>query len=60
MEKKCPTRPLTWQVAKEIGGYNTSFSDSRDVNCGHGLDIDRENWQDGYDLIHEKLTVHFS
>ncbi|CAH3024100.1 unnamed protein product [Porites evermanni] len=32
---------------KKIDGYNTLFSDSGDMNCGHGTDIDREEWEQG-------------
>ena len=27
---------------KRIDGYNTLFSGSSEMNCGHGIDIDRE------------------
>lgn len=36
---------------KKIDGYNTLFSGSGDINCGHGLDIDREDWENGYGLF---------
>ena len=29
---------------KKIDGFNTLFSGSGDVNCGHGINIDREDW----------------
>ena len=36
---------------KKIDGYNTLFSGSGDMNCGHGIDIDREEWEQGYGLF---------
>ena len=51
MEKKCLILDMTG--GKEIDGYNTLFSGSGDMNCGHGLDIDCEN---GYGLFRFDLT----
>ena len=36
---------------KKIDGYNTLFSGSGDMNCRHGIDIDREDWLGGYALF---------
>ena len=41
---------------KRIDGYNTLFSGSGDMNCGHGIDIDREDWEGGYGLFHLDTT----
>ena len=41
---------------KKIDGYNTLFSGSGDMNCGHGIDIDREEWEQGYGLFHLDTT----
>ena len=29
----------------KIGGFNTIFSGSGNMKCGHGVDIDREDWE---------------
>ena len=36
--------------------YNTLFSGSGEMKCGHGLDIDREDWEQGYGLFRFDLT----
>ena len=41
---------------KKIDGFNTLFSGSGDMNCGHGIDIDREDWEQGYGLIRLDTT----
>ena len=41
---------------KKIDGYNTLFSGSGDMNCGHGIDIDREDWLGGYALFRLDTT----
>ena len=41
---------------KKIDGYNTLFSGSGDMNCGHGIDIDREEWEQGYGLFRLDTT----
>ena len=42
--------------SKKIDGYNTLFSGNGEMNCGHGLDIDREDWEQGYGLFRFELT----
>ena len=39
-----------------VGGYNTLFSGSGDMNCSHGIDIDREEWEQGYGLFRLDTT----
>ena len=41
---------------KKIDGYNTLFSGSGDMNCAHGIDIDREEWEQGYGLFRLDTT----
>ena len=41
---------------KKIDGYNNLFSGSGEINCGHGLEIDREDWEQGYGLFRFDLT----
>ena len=41
---------------KRIDGYNTLFSGSGDMNCGHGIDIDRKDWEGGYSLFRLDTT----
>ena len=41
---------------KKIDGYNTLFSGSGDMNCGHGIDIDRKEWEQGYGLFRLDTT----
>ena len=41
---------------KKIDGFNALFSGSGDMNCGHGIDIDREDWERGYGLIRLDTT----
>ena len=41
---------------KKIDGFNTLFSGSGDMNCGHGIDIDREDWERGHELIRLDTT----
>lgn len=36
---------------KKIDGFNIFFLGSGDMNCGYGIDIDREDWEGGYGLI---------
>ena len=40
----------------KIDGFNTLFSGSGDMSCGHGIDIDREDWERGYGLIRLDTT----
>ena len=39
--EEMPYSALELTGGKKIDGYNTLFSGSGDMNCGHGLDIDR-------------------
>ena len=41
---------------KKIDGFNTLFSGSGDMNCGHGIDIKKEDWERGYGLIRLDTT----
>ena len=41
---------------KKIDGYNTLFSGSGDMNCGHSLGIDRVDWENDYSLFRLDLT----
>ena len=41
---------------KKIDGYNTLFSGSGDMNCGHGIDIDKKEWEQGYGLFRLDTT----
>ena len=41
---------------KRIDGYNTLFSGSGDMNCRHGIDIDRGDWEGGYGLFRLDTT----
>ena len=41
---------------KKIDGYNTLFSGSGDRNCGHGIDIDKKEWEQGYGLFRLDTT----
>ena len=41
---------------KRIDGHNTLFSGSGDMNCGHGIDIVREDWEGGYALVRLDTT----
>ena len=43
-----PHSALDLTGGKKIDGYNTLFSGSDDMNCGHGLDIDREGLENRY------------
>ena len=51
-----PYSVLDLTGGKKIIGYNTLFSGSREMNCGHGLDIAREDWEQGYGLFRFDLT----
>ena len=51
-----PYSVLDLTGGKKIDGYNTLFSGSGEMNCGHGLDIDREDWEQGYGLFRFDLT----
>ncbi|XP_015764367.1 PREDICTED: uncharacterized protein F54H12.2-like [Acropora digitifera] len=54
--EEMPYSALDLTGGKKIDGYNTLFSGSGEMNCGHGLDIDRENWEQGYALFRFDLT----
>ena len=54
--EEMPHSALDLTGGKKIDGYNTLFSGSGDMNCGHGLDIDREDWENGYGLFRFDLT----
>ena len=41
---------------KKIDGFNTLFSGSGDMNCGRGIDNDRDDWERGYGLIRQDTT----
>ena len=41
---------------KKIDGYNTLFSGCGALNCGHGIDIDRGDWEQGYGLFRLDTT----
>ena len=43
-------------MEKKYDGYKTLFSGSGDMNCGHGLDIDGVDWENGYSLFCFDLT----
>ena len=51
-----PYSALDLTGGKKIDGYNTLFSGSGEMNCEHGLDIDREDWEQGYGLFRFDLT----
>ena len=51
--EEMPYSALDLTGGKKIDGYNTLFSGSGDMNCGHGLDID---WKNGYGLFRFDLT----
>ena len=42
---------------KRIDGFNTLFSGSGDMNCGHGIDIHREDWEGRYGLF--RLDMYY-
>ncbi|XP_068749120.1 uncharacterized protein [Montipora capricornis] len=54
--EEMPYSALELTGGKKIDGYNTLFSGSGDMNCGHGLDIDRLDWENGYGLLRVDLT----
>ena len=54
--EEMPYSALDLTGGKKIDGYNTLFSGSGEMNCGHGLDIDREDWEQGYGLFRFDLT----
>ena len=54
--EEMPYSALKLTGGKKIDGYNTLFSGSGDMNCGHGLDIDRLDWENGYGLLRFDLT----
>ena len=54
--EETPYSALDLTGGKKIDGYNTLFSGSGEMNCGHGLDIDREDWENGYGLFRFDLT----
>ncbi|XP_068735631.1 uncharacterized protein F54H12.2-like [Montipora capricornis] len=54
--EEMPYSALELTGGKKIDGYNTLFSGSGDMNCGHGLDIDRLDWENGYGLFRFDLT----
>ena len=41
---------------KKIDGFNTLFLGSGDMNCGHGIVIDKEDWEGGYGMIRLDTT----
>ena len=49
--KEIPYSVIDLTGGKRIDEYNTLFSGSGDMNCGHGIDIDREDWEGEYGLI---------
>ena len=49
--EEMPYSALDLTGGKNIDGYNTLFSGSGDMNCGHGLDIDRVDWENGYGFV---------
>ena len=49
--EEMPYSALDLTGGKKIDGCNTLFSGSGEMNRGHGLDIDREDWQQGYGLF---------
>ena len=49
--EEMPYSALDLTGGKKIDGCNTLFSGSIEMNCGHGLDIDREDWEQGYGLF---------
>ena len=51
-----PHSALDLTGGKKNDGCNTLFSGSGEMNCGHGLDIDREDWEQGYGLFRFDLT----
>ena len=54
--EELPYSCLDLTGGKKIDGYNTLFSGSGDMNCGHGIDIDREDWEQGYGLFRLDTT----
>ena len=54
--EEMPYSALDLTGGKKIDGYNTLFSGSGDMNCGHRLDIDRVDWENGYGLFRFDLT----
>ena len=49
--KEMPHSASDLRGGRKIDGYNTFVSGSAEMNCGHGLDIDREDCEQGYALI---------
>ena len=49
--EEMPYSALNLTGGKKIDGCNTLFSGSVEMNWGHGLDIDREDWEQGYGLF---------
>lgn len=45
---------------KNIDEYNTLFSGSGEINCGHGLDINGEDLENAYGLFRFDLTPAWS
>jgi len=54
--EELPYSCLDLTGGKMIDGYNKLFSGSGDMNCGHGIDIDREDWEKGYALFRLDTT----
>ena len=54
--EEMPYSTIDLTGGKKIDGYNTLFSGSGDMNCGHGLDIDRQDWEQGYGLFRLDTT----
>ena len=54
--EEMPYLALDLTGGKKIDEYNTLFSGSGEMNCGHGLDIYREYWEQGHGLFRFDLT----
>ena len=54
--EELPYSCLDLTGGKMIDGYNTLFLGSGDMNCGHGIDIVREDWEKGYALFRLDTT----
>ncbi|XP_032230521.2 uncharacterized protein F54H12.2-like [Nematostella vectensis] len=54
--EEAPYSIIDLSSGKKIDGYNTLFSGSGEMNCGHGLDTDREEWENGYAIMRLDLT----
>ena len=54
--EEMPYSALDLTGGKKVDSYNTMFSGGGDINCDHGLYIDREDWKNGYGLFQFDLT----